>query len=115
VEPNEGTLTVTVSYKKPLIVDDSDEYGLQLREKNDSFFGLGRGKYRSNGIDGGCSGVARLSNITKDGFDIVFNLEWTNKRAGDGTFNEKIEAKWVAAQQFSKDGFDINVTVQTKK
>jgi hypothetical protein len=59
--------------------------------------------------------VPRLDNITKEGFRIIFDLHWSNKQKGNGTFTESFDCKWLPEQTFTKDGFEIQVTITQNK
>lgn len=117
VEPEaDGSIVIAIAYKKPFIVDDTDSYGVRLtKTEKQNFYGYwGRGKSRC-GPNGGCSGAPRLDNITKEGFQVIFDLHWSNKQKGNGTFTENFDCKWLPEQRFTKDGFDIQVTITQNK
>jgi hypothetical protein len=115
VQPEtEASLLVSIEYAKKGVVSDTDQYGVKPLTDRTSFEAWAKGKCRC-GPNGGCSGVARIENISAEGFTAAFNLAWTSQGKRTGEFKESFNCKWVSTQIFQRDGFDVAVRVSSKK
>ena len=111
-----GCLVISITYRKPSVVDDTDSYGVISRKERDHFSSsLGIFKSRCGPDGAGCSGAPLLSRITKNGFGVDFDLKWSTKAIGAGEFKESFDFKWIPEQKFNKDGFAVTVTITKQK
>jgi len=111
-----GCLVISITYRKPSVLDDTDSYGVISRKERDHFSSsLGIFKSRCGPDGAGCSGAPLLSRITKNGFGVDFDLKWSTKAIGAGEFKESFDCKWIPEQKFNRDGFAITVTITKQK
>jgi len=81
--------------------------------ENKPFSGVSKGWGGSSGGHG--SGMARLTNFSKEGFTVKLLLSWSNTSQGSGGFNEEFSCAWIPDQSFERRGFKVRVTLKPTK
>lgn len=112
---HDARLTIVISYSKSGFFEDSDHYEVLLipkgRREN---WGSGIGRSRNNRNGEGFSGSAAIRNLTSKRFDILFIINWKDRK-GNGVFNPTLNALWKPEQNFEVDGVQINVKTHKRK